>query len=60
MACKDCSGNSQTSDQKIIEIAKQRAKEENKSVGLYRDELGQLCIATGNEPVFHIITPNMQ
>lgn len=60
MACKDCGGNSQTPDEKIIEIAKQKAKETKQWVGLYRNEHDQLCIATGADPIQQWVTPDMQ
>ncbi len=59
IGCGQAISQIKAQDQKIINIAKQRAKQENIIIGLYRNEEGQLCIATGGEPVCHYITPLM-
>lgn len=51
-----------SADEQIISKAKEIAKEGQRSVALFRDHLGKLCIATGggNEPICYIVTPIMQ
>jgi len=54
-AIKDKKG----SDELIISTAKQIAKEQNRVVGLFRNEYGQLCICTDGEPAINFVTPVM-
>lgn len=61
--CNGCTGaivQQKASDENIINIARQKAKEQNKLIGLYRDERGRLCIATEpGTPVSRFISPHM-
>ena len=62
MSCINCTGaitQQKANDEKTIQIAKQMAKEQNKTIGLFRDEQGRLCIATGGEPITMYVTPLM-
>lgn len=62
--CIGCTGaitQQKANDEKIIQIAKQMAKEQNKTVALYRNEQGELSIATdAGIPIIGYISPYMQ
>lgn len=63
MSCINCTGaitQQKANDEKIIQIAKQMAKEQNKTIALYRNEQGELSIATeAGTPVIRYISPLM-
>ena len=62
MSCINCTGaitQQKANDEKIIQIAKQMAKQQNTTIGLYRDEEGRLCIAGPGDPVIRYISPLM-
>ncbi len=64
MSCINCTGaitQQKANDEKTIQIAKQMAKEQNKTIALYRDEEGTLRIATEpGMPITVYISPFMQ
>lgn len=63
MSCVNCTGaitQQKANDEKTIQIAKQMAKEQNKTIALYRDEEGRLRITTDTGmPISGYISPLM-
>lgn len=66
MSCISCTQaitQQKTNDQKVIHIAQQKANTEQRTVGLYRDEEGNLCIIPdtgGTYPACMFINPQLQ
>lgn len=47
-------------DETVLKLANNMAKETGKSVGLFRDIEGRLCISTGTDPVQQFVTAYLQ
>jgi hypothetical protein len=61
VGCNSAITQQKANDEKTIQIAKQMAKEQNKTIALYRDEEGTLRIATEpGMPITGYISPFMQ
>lgn len=60
IGCNQAQTQQKADDEKMIKYAAKQAKEENRSIGLYRNAEGALCIASGGEPISMLITPHMQ
>lgn len=62
IGCNQAITQQKAEDQKIIELAHERANQYNTVVGLYRDQSGALCIAPtlAGYPIIMHITPDLQ
>lgn len=61
IGCNQSIIEQKSNDEKTIQLAKDKAKAESKTIGLYRDADGTLCIAPGSGyPIIIFITPKLQ
>ena len=62
MSCINCTGaiaETLANDEKILKIAQDKANKENKVIALFRNESGQLCIASDGDPTQRYLTPQL-
>lgn len=60
IGCNSAITQQKAEDEKVIQAATEKARKENITVGLFRDEQGRLNISTSaGNPIFRYISPFM-